>query len=223
MHEADGNAGTAACLKSDTEGTSMELVLVRHASSTRADDGVWGRLYDAPLASGYEAELAETKAALQAMELRRIISSPLLRCRETTKYLFPRESIEFIEEFRAYHSGVFENSTLQFLQQNHSEYLARSYRERFLRPKFSEESLDAQVGRVAAGIFRVLGGECQTMAIVTHYSVLNILANIAERNWDVEAYADGIYDVRVGCHIRLAVDPATVIKDVQDKFGHWLR
>lgn len=203
---ADSHAGTG----------SMEVFLVRHAASTRAKEGLWGRLYDAPLDEGFESQLAQTRGALRLRHSLRIVSSPLLRCRESAGFLFPGRRIEIVDEFRAYDSGVLENETEQFVRDHHPGYLQLSYGERFLRPEFEEESLEAQACRVARGLLKVLNGSHQSTAIVGHFSSLNIIAHIASHNWDLETHGNGTYDISLGGYMRIVINPAAVISDVRD-------
>ncbi|UFS58712.1 histidine phosphatase family protein [Subtercola endophyticus] len=208
---------TIARLTSQT----TELILVRHAASTRAQVGIWGRLYDAPLAEGFESQMALTrsKADLQFLSRDRIISSPLRRCLETAAFIFPGTAPEVVPEFRAFHSGDFEAVSESFIQLNYPEYLDMTFRGRFLNPRHGEESIEAQVRRIARGLARVLADHDTTIVIVTHYSCLNIIANLGVRNWDINSHADGKYDVALGSYFRLTIDPVAVLSDIEDQLA----
>lgn len=197
----------------------MELILVRHATSTRSRVGIWGRLYDAPLVEGFEDQLTETRAELESLEESKVYSSPLSRCLETAAFIFPRKSIQIVEKFRAYHSGFFEDKTEDFIREHNSEYMSLSYRDRFLRPHFDEESMAAQVSRVKTGILDVLGEGAPISVIVAHYSTINIVAHISSLNWEIDTYADGTYDVVEGAFIRKTVDPAAVVAGIRDRIA----
>ncbi|MET9194574.1 histidine phosphatase family protein [Streptomyces olivaceus] len=197
----------------------MELVLVRHATSMRSRVGIWGRLYDAPLIEGFEEQLAETRAALECLEEPKVSSSPLSRCLETAAFIFPQKAVHVVEEFRAYHSGFFEEKTESFIREHNPEYVSLSYRDRFLRPHFDEESMEAQASRVERGILRVLGAGDPILVIVAHYSTINIIAHITSLNWETDTYADGIYDVAEGAFIRKTVDPLIVLTNIRDRIG----
>ncbi|MER5486658.1 histidine phosphatase family protein [Streptomyces sp. NPDC002812] len=197
----------------------MELVLVRHATSTRSRVGVWGRLYDAPLIEGFEEQLAETRAALKSLEETKVCSSPLARCLETAAFIFPQKAVRIVEEFRAYHSGFFEEKTEAFIREHNPEYMSLTYRDRFMRPHFDEESMEAQASRVKRGILRVLGEGDPISVIVAHYSTINIIAHISSLNWETETYADGTYDVAEGAFIRKMVDPVVVLAGIRDRIG----
>ncbi|MFE4577935.1 histidine phosphatase family protein [Streptomyces chartreusis] len=197
----------------------MELVLIRHATSTRSRVGIWGRLYDAPLVEGFEEQLAATRAELECLEDPKVFSSPLLRCLETAAFILPRKAVDIVDEFRAYHSGFFEEKTEDFIREHNPEYMSLSYRDRFLRPHFDEESLEAQASRVKRGILKVLGEGDPTLVIVAHYSTINIIAHISSLNWETDTYADGTYDVAEGAFIRKAVDPVAVMAGIRDRIA----
>ncbi|TDB93196.1 histidine phosphatase family protein [Actinomadura sp. 7K534] len=193
----------------------MKLFLVRHAASTRARLGIWGSLFDAPLEDGFEDQLAETKSALASIQDPKVFSSPLSRCRETTAYIYPHADVRIVEEFRAYHSGIFEGKTEAFVREQCPHYMDLSYRERFLRPRFEEESVDAQAGRVGKGLVKVLREGSQTSMVVAHYSTINIIAHISSLNWNKGTYADGVYDLKEGAFINVTIDPVAVMTGLQ--------
>ncbi|MEU0073925.1 histidine phosphatase family protein [Streptomyces sp. NPDC006332] len=197
----------------------MELVLVRHATSMRSRVGIWGRLYDAPLVEGFEEQLAETRAALKSLEDPKVSSSPLSRCLETAAFVFPSKAVHIVGEFRAYHSGFFEEKTESFIREHNPEYMTLSYRDRFLRPHFDEESMEAQASRVKRGILRVLGEGDPILVIVAHYSTINIIAHITSLNWETDTYADGTYDVAEGAFIRKTLDPVVVLAGIRERIA----
>lgn len=198
---------------------SMELILVRHATSTRARIGIWGRLFDASLEDGFEDQLAETRSALASIHEPHVFSSPLTRCRETAAFVCPQAEIQIVDEFRAYHSGFFEEKTETFIRRYCPNYLDLSYRERFVQPRFEEESVAAQADRVGRGLVAVLREDSRTSVVVAHFSTINIIAHIGSLNWDKDTYADGTYDLAEGAFIRIVVDPAAVATGLRYQAG----
>jgi broad specificity phosphatase PhoE len=86
-----------------------------------------------------------------------------------------------------------------------------SYAERFTPPRFGEESIPEQTARVKSGLKKMLSQPLtQNVIICTHYSVINIIANIANRNYDLATYADGRFHVEEGHLCTLTVDPQTM-------------
>ena len=172
---------------------TMELVLVRHGTSTRAQEGIWGRLYDAPLADGFESQLMRSRLELQDAASSTIVSSPLTRCTQTAAFIFPDAPVAPISAFRAFHSGIFEHATESYIRERHPQYLELTYRERFLNPRYGEESIHAQVRRVAGGLFDVLDTDDEQL-VITH--------------------ANGAYDIALGSYFRLLIDPDAVREDI---------
>lgn len=189
---------------------AMDLYLVRHATSTRASTDIWGRLVDAPLEQGFEAQLSSTRSALETIPEMIVFSSPLARCLQTAQFVCPGRRIHILDEFRAYQSGIFEEATEASIRERHPEYLSLSYRERFLQPRFGEESIAEQAKRVATGLPTVLRQGGKEPVVVAHYSTINIIAHISMLNWDQSEYANGVYDLEEGGFIRITIDPAAV-------------
>lgn len=188
----------------------MDLYLVRHATSTRARVGVWGRLVDVPLEHGAERQLVSARSAVAAVRDPTVFSSPLSRCRETARLVCPGQKVRVIDEFRAYHSGIFEKATEAAVRDHYPQYVTLSYRDRFLQPRFGEESIADQADRVAVGLLKVLRTSTGAAVVVAHYSTINIIAHMVSLNWNQSEYADGVYDLAEGGVIHLAVDSGAV-------------
>lgn len=189
----------------------MDLYLVRHATSTRHKVDAWGRLIDLPLDADFKKELAGTRSVLSCVPTKRVFSSPLMRCIHSAEFVCPNDSIRVVNELRAYHSGVFEHQSITFMRTHHLAYASLQYRDKFLDPKFGEESIRDQAKRVASGLLRVLRTETPAAVIVTHYSTINIVAHFAARNWDHTQYGDGVYDVTEGGLLHLPVEAPDLI------------
>ncbi|WP_280392791.1 histidine phosphatase family protein [Nocardia brasiliensis] len=205
---------------------STPLILVRHASSVRAKIGIWGRRFDAPLAVGFEHQLTESRSKLGSLHNPIIFSSPMKRCIQTANYLFPNRFIHVVDGLKAYHSGILEDVTEEYLREHHPNYMSSSFRDRFLRPSYGEESMADQAIRVAGGLLLVLKeqrtlGNCTDVGasvIFAHYSTINIIAHIVSRNFSTDTYADGVYDLQEGAFIRFEMDPATAASDIREHF-----
>jgi broad specificity phosphatase PhoE len=200
-----------------TAAQPMQLILVRHASSTRASEGVWGRLYDAPLAAGFGAELQATMEYLQAFTSRRVVSSPLLRCLQTAAYVAPGATITPVPKFRAYDSGIFETMTEAEVHDLHPDYPTLSFRERFEVPQYGEESIASQGLRVASGLREILSGADANVVIVGHYSSLNLIAHLLGDTWEPDRHADGLHDIAPGAYLALAFDAAAARAALPDR------
>lgn len=197
----------------------MELILVRHATSVRAKLGIWGSLFDAPLASGFESQLAATRSALASVREATVFSSPLLRCRQTADFVCRNREVIVVGEFRAYHSGRFEGKPVEAVRKVCPGYFDLSYRERFLVPRFGEESIAVQAHRIGSGLLDVFRAGPRTAIVVAHFSTINVIAQLCSLNWDTSTYADGAYDLDEGTFIRVTADPGAVAAGLKFQTG----
>lgn len=178
----------------------MYLHLLRHATSVRSQVGIWGRTYDAPLSSAHLGQLDATRDILALLDAPTIFSSPLLRCIQSLDYsLKSKWPVNVIPEFRAYHSGSLENLTEAYIATHYPNYLTLSYSARFTSPLFDEESLAEQTKRVKIGIRKMLPLVASPDAVIcSHFSVINIIANIVVNNFDLTTYGEGRFAVPEG-------------------------
>lgn len=184
----------------------MVLYLVRHAKSLRSKIGIWGRRFDADLDPDFLDELDATREALSRLRIDAAYSSPLSRCLQTAALtLGPQTPVEVVPEFIAYHSGDFEDKHEAEIRSSHPSYLTKSYRDRFLKPNFNEESIADQTTRVKRGLSDILLSGHSLVVIVAHYSVINVIANVASGNLDVDSYADGRFEIAEGGYITVPV------------------
>lgn len=191
----------------EEKGLVMMLYLVRHGMSLRRRVGMWGRLVDVGLDSAGLGQLEEATLEISRVSDRTVFCSPLLRCIQTARIVCgPQEPIIIVPEFRAYHSGLLENKTETEVRNAHPAYVTASYKERFVSPRFGEESIEEQARRVRIGLMGVLDCETKNCVIVTHYSVINIIAGIVSNELDVKRYAEGLIDVPEGGVVRLSAD-----------------
>ena len=199
---------------------STELVLVRHASSTRREVGTWGRRYDAPLAAGFERQLEHPRRYVGAAQNFVLVSSPLKRCLETAAFIAPNHPVEVIDELTAYHSGAMEELRESDIAALHPGYLELSYAERFVRPRFGEESLAKQAERVARGFWTLLGSAADagvgSIVVVAHYSSINVIGHMATNSWDLRTYGSGGFDLEDGELLRLSIDALLVRRQLRD-------
>ena len=183
-----------------------EIILLRHATSTRERDGQWGRLYDAPLGTSYKGELGNALSNLGQRQVPRVHSSPLLRCTLTARHVFPDSEIILVDDLRAYHSGIFEGLTESEVLRAYPNYVNLPYKDRFLHPRFGEESIESQARRVSCGLEAILSADVEdVVVIVAHFSTINVIAHIALGNLDPRTFADGAFDIAPGDFLSLSV------------------
>ena len=178
----------------------MDLHLLRHATSVRSQVGIWGRTYDAPLSPAHFAQLDSARVVLARFDRPVVFSSPLLRCVQSLDRVFSAKwPVNIIPEFRAYHSGSFENVTEEYIRTHYPSYLALSYSQRFTSPTFGEESIADQAKRVRIGLLKLLRlGDDTHVVICSHFSVINIIGNMVQNNFDLTTYGEGRFAVAEG-------------------------
>ncbi len=93
------------------------VTFIRHGLTDANDRGIYIGKTDMPLSESGRQAVIEAKETRDYPEVRRVFSSPLLRCIETAQLLFPKTRIEGIEELCEMDLGVFENKTTEELQQ----------------------------------------------------------------------------------------------------------
>lgn len=184
------------------EGT--ELIVLRHGETDwNKERRIQGQT-DIPLnARGrQQAEAAATRLSERAADYRlsaeagrespRLVSSDLLRCRQTAEPIARARdlAVEWVPGWRERHYGVFQGLTRHDIRREHAELHSRwQARE----PDFSlpgGESLRAFHARVASALTDLLTRHAgRTVVLVTHGGVLDILYLMA-RDWPIEAARD---------------------------------
>jgi broad specificity phosphatase PhoE len=199
--------------------SALSLYLIRHARSARTKGGAFGRTIDFDIDYDFVHQCNTSRAMLSDLAFDLIASSPLRRCRSTLVQIFgPACNYVVIDELRAYHSGLLEHQTAASVREQHPDYPTLSFRDRFLNPRFGEESIFEQTVRVKTGLRSLLGKfSGERLCVCTHYSVINILANIAVGNFDHTSYGDGHFDVDEGQHIAVETTVETLWKGVRDE------
>ncbi len=96
---------------------SYRLHLIRHGLTDANAEGRYiGGKTDLPLSSKGKKELKALYEDLEYPRVPLVFSSPMARCTETAKILFPSREIITIENMREYNFGVFENKTAAELE-----------------------------------------------------------------------------------------------------------
>jgi broad specificity phosphatase PhoE len=105
------------------------------------------------------------------------------------------------------------------IRDHHPDYFVSSFSERFLRPRFNEESVSSQAHRVAQGLSKVLQVTTGTSVVVAHFSSLKIIANFVTGNWDTDTFAEGDSDLDAGTMSRHSIDPVALARDIETHFA----
>ena len=102
-----------------------------------------------------------------------------------------------------------------FIKNKYPEYLKQSFKERFCIPKYNEESIVQQTHRVLYGLKKTFSMHLSGDIIVsTHFSVINIIANFINENFDYDSYAEGNFNISEGDFLKLEFDKNEVLTNL---------
>lgn len=107
-HGMDGEHGVLAC----------NILLIRHGATAGNLMGRYNGRTDEPLLPSSSLELLKKQGEGVFPLPDRVYTSPLRRCRETAKILFPEREAEIVEEFAECDFGEFEGKTYAELNGN---------------------------------------------------------------------------------------------------------
>lgn len=99
----------------------MELVLVRHLQTPGNLKKQYIGVTDEPLAETAEHSEMIAKRQVDCQGTEQVISSPMKRCIQTAKLLFPKETPIICEKMRECNFGLFEGKSYEELKE-HAEY-----------------------------------------------------------------------------------------------------
>lgn len=187
----------------------MKLTIIRHGKSIRERMNYFGRRHNFGLDHDYDYLIVARARNLKGRRFDAVFSSPLRRCVETLDVAgFGLAPTSIVEEFTAYHSGHFEDKTIDYVNSVDPTYTTRSFRDRFVHPNYGEESIYEQTERIRRGLDRLLS-ECiahghDHVLLCAHFSTINVLFNLLSGNPDVASYAEGKIDVKEGGYATFA-------------------
>lgn len=156
---------------------SYRLHLIRHGLTDANTEGRYiGGKTDLPLSSKGKKELKALYEDLEYPRVPLVFSSPMVRCTETAKILFPSREIITVENMREYNFGVFENKTAAELE-GRPDYAAWAAGQMPAPPE-GESSKDF-VARLALGLNEIVRGmmerEEYEAAVVMHGGAIMML------------------------------------------------
>lgn len=196
----------------------MNIILLRHGVTLTSDEFQYGRMHNAPLNSEQFYLLEDTRKKLFPIGSNwKIYSSPSKRCIDTLFFVLgKRINFNILYNLTTYYSGKFENLTIREMKSKHADYMNLSYSQKFLDPKFGEESIYEQTKRVSIE-FQNLLEECDDNSYIllcSHYSVINILMSIFHDNYEISKYSTGKYQILEGKYYHVEIDHALLSKQV---------
>ena len=149
----------------------MKCVLIRHGKTAGNLAGRYiGCRTDEPLCPEGIAQLREGR--YPAVE--RVFASPLRRCRETARLLYPAMEMEIVEDFRECDFGAFEGLSYADLN-GRADYAAWLTGDWFGNVPPGGESFAQAQARILAGLARMQAQGEDILAVVHGGTVLTIM------------------------------------------------
>ena len=179
----------------------MRITMIRHGMTTGNTQKRYVGTTDESLCTeGVQAlETGITEGCYPAVDM--IYASPLRRCIETAKFLYPGKKIQLVEEFREINFGIFENRNYEELKSLpvYQQWLDSGGESAFP----GGEAKTDFVHRCKRGMDRLLGEwtkdtakwHDQRVAFVVHGGTIMALLSL----YDMEKKAYYDYQVRNGC------------------------
>ena len=151
------------------------IYLIRHAVNEGADKGRYIGHTDVPLSEEGRAELGQLRDDYGYPFVESVFSSPLQRCTQTAKIIYPEKEPIIIQELSEMNFGEFENKTADELQ-SHEDFAG--WLEGRNAPPFGETS--SEFGSRVCGAFeKITDGMMRSgvfsAAIITHAGVIGTI------------------------------------------------
>ena len=164
----------------------MELTLIRHFPTQGNLEKKYVGRTDEPLAEDYLMDnIWKYRGRYEPKE--RLVSSPMLRCKQTAKVLFPGQAIELCEDIKETDFGIFEGKDYEMLKDT-LEYQSwlESQGEGVIPEGESKADFRVRCIRGLEGILASMMEEGQqSAAIVTHGGVIMaLMSEYAEEKQD---------------------------------------
>ena len=160
---------------------TYRIHFIRHGITQDNIEGVYCGITDTPLCDDGKEQLRNMKEEYDYPQTQFVFTSPLIRCKETAKILYPDLEPIVIEGLTEYNFGEFEGKTAEELQKKQPSFEAWLRGEPGVRPPFGESNEDF-ARRVCECFIKIVDGVIKTgtedLVIVTHGGVIStILSN----------------------------------------------
>lgn len=155
---------------------SFTLTIFRHGLTIENEKRQYLGWTDAALSARGVSESLSVAGQIKAMSPDKLITSDLIRCRQTAKLLFPSENQIEMEDFREMNFGEFEGKSYGDLKNNKSyqEWLDSAFK----IPPINGESFDFFSNRIWNGMKKaldILDEEDRELVIMSHGGVIRLL------------------------------------------------
>lgn len=156
---------------------SYKIHLIRNALTQENLDGRYLGHIDSPLCEQGVAQLNELIDSYNYPPANVVFSSPLKRCVDTAKAIYPDKEIVPIESLIEYNFGEFDGKTAEELE-NHPLFSRWLGGEEGVDPPFGESSAEF-AARICEGFENIVDGMLksgvETVAVVTHGGIIGAL------------------------------------------------
>ena len=155
------------------------LIIIRHGMTSANKEGRYCGHLDLPLIEEGMDVLEATKQYLQKENVGPIISSPLTRAVETSRFLFPDKEVIFEDNLKEINFGLFEGLSYGEIRSRYPEE-QKAWCDDFLNYNFPEgESFNGFHKRIGGYVSQLLNNyldtEDETIALCTHLGVIQYL------------------------------------------------
>ncbi|MBE6747443.1 MAG: histidine phosphatase family protein [Ruminococcaceae bacterium] len=154
---------------------TYKIHLIRHAMTSESQEGKYIGHTDVPLSEAGVAQLESMKEEYIYPVADVVFSSPLSRCTDTARILYPEAQIVTIDELIEYNFGEFEGRTAEELHEKEELFDDWLRGERDVEPPFGESNADfakrvcTAFAAIAEGIMKA---GTEDTVIVTHGGVI---------------------------------------------------
>ncbi len=154
------------------------IVLCRHGETERNAAGSFLSREDPPLSAHGRAQCERLAVALRAYPLDACVVSPMRRCLETRAIAVPAIPFEIDEALREVDFGQWEGATMDWLERNETEAVARRRRDPVtFRPPGGESFADV-APRIREAAERIAG---RNVVVIGHRGTLGVLERLLRR------------------------------------------
>ncbi|MBR2315317.1 MAG: histidine phosphatase family protein [Clostridia bacterium] len=154
---------------------TYKIHLIRHGMTNESQEGKYIGHTDVPLSEAGIAQLEDMKAEYIYPVADVVFSSPLSRCTDTARIIYPEAQIVTIDELIEYNFGEFEGRTAEELHEKEELFDDWLRGDRDVEPPFGESNADfakrvcTAFAAIAEGVMK---SGTEDTAIVTHGGVI---------------------------------------------------
>ena len=162
---------------------NYKIHLIRHGLTQHNLDGIYSGRNDTPLCPDGKNQLLEMKENYTYPKADFVFTSPLARCKETARLLYPDINPIEIEALTEYNFGEFEGHTAEYLHEKQPLFDRWLKGDQNIKPPFGESN-EEFAERVCSCFIKIVDGILKTgtdnVAIITHGGVIStLMANFA--------------------------------------------